>query len=259
MSDRSKNNSSKDGKKFHLNFKWIMLLSAATVMLILLVIAIINLPKVFYTNNPRLTFRNLEIDSTGYWQKQPQQLLERIGLAYGTNMFAINPAEVRTKLEKEIPSIESAEVSFVLPDTLKIKINERIPRASLYSANSALVVDRNGKVMKRAESSAIVQKLPVIKNFKSENQQQLQSALKLIMSALSNYPEIAIQEISLSVKDELRVTLYYRERKRCVALFPASMDEDYDFMLSKLQTTILTYGGNWQIFDLRFRGSITGR
>lgn len=259
MSDRSKRKNSKDEKLFHLNFKWIMLLSAAAVALILLILAIIFLPRVMYTRNPRLVFKNLEIDSTGYWQKQPKLLLERIGLEYGTNMFAINPADIREKLESEIPSIESAEVRFVLPDTLKIKINERIPRASLYSANSPLVVDRNGKVMKRAESSAIIQKLPVIKHFRSENQVQLQAALKLIMSALSNYPEIAIQEISLSVKNELRVSLYYRERKRCVVLLPSSTDEDYDFLLSKLQTVILTYGSNWQIFDLRFRGVVTGR
>lgn len=230
---------------------------AAVAGITVLTLLIIFLPGIMYSQNPRLIFRNLEIDSTGYWQKQPRLLLERIGLEYGVNMFTLNPENIRRKLEENIPSIESAEVRLVLPDTVKIRINERIPRAALYSANSAIVVDRTGKKMKRIESSAVVQRLPVIKAIKDDA--QLKSALKLIMSALSNYPQIAIQEISLANPDELLVTLYYREQKRCVVRFPASADMDYDFLLSKLQTVILTYGSDWRIFDLRFRGVVTGR
>ena len=75
MSDSSKRKSSKDEKQFHLDLKWIMVLSAAAVALILLILAIICLPRIMYTRNPRLVFKNLEIDSTGYWQKQPKLLL----------------------------------------------------------------------------------------------------------------------------------------------------------------------------------------
>ena len=63
MSDSSKRKSSKDEKQFHLDLKWIMVLSAAAVALILLILAIIYLPRIMYTRNPRLVFKNLEIDT----------------------------------------------------------------------------------------------------------------------------------------------------------------------------------------------------
>ena len=247
-----KKSSGDSGRKL----KWIVRGCIALVILAVLSWCIFKLPKMFFFQNQRVKFRNLEIDSTGYWQKQHKLLLERIGLEYGTNMFTIDTGEIRKKLEK-IPSIESAEVRFHLPDTLKIKITERIPRAALYAANSAVVIDSNGVMMKRAESSANHQKLPIIKNLR--NQKQLKTALNLIMCALSNYPDIAIQEISLANPEELVVILYYRERKRCIVRFPASSDEDYNYLLSVLQTTILRNDTNWQIYDLRYRGSIVGR
>ena len=40
MSDSSKRKSSKDEKQFHLDLKWIMVLSAAAVALILLILAV---------------------------------------------------------------------------------------------------------------------------------------------------------------------------------------------------------------------------
>ena len=253
---KSRKNDPNSAGAFKKKLKWTGWGIIAFITLAVLAWCIFKLPEIMYSHNPRLEFRNLEIDSTGYWQKQHKKLLERIGLDYGANMFTINPAQLRKKLER-IPSIEHAEVRFVLPDTLKIKITERIPRAALQVANSAIVVDQHGIMMKRSESSAGYQKLPVIKNLR--NQKQLQPALKLIMCALSNYPDIAIQELSLANPDELLVTLYYREQKHCIVRFPASANEDYNYLLSVLQTTILSGGNNWKIYDLRYRGSVVGQ
>ena len=121
----------------------------------------------------------------------------------------------------------------VLPDTLKIKIIERIPRAALYSVNSPAVVDGCGVVMKRAESSAANQRLPVIKGLRNDAGDittQLRPALRLILNALSNYPDIAIQEISLAVPGELRTKLYYRNSKQCMVMFPVIEDDDYNYL-----------------------------
>ena len=240
--------------KPRFNYKWGIIGSAVVIVIAIAVWLAIALPQKLYYKNPRLAFRNLEIDSTGYWQKQHKLLMERTGISYGMNIFSINPAKLKTKLEN-IPSIESAEVSMTLPDTLKVKINERIPRASLYSVNSAYVVDKDGKLIKRSESSAGHQRLPVIKNLRSEK--QIGQALDLIMSALSNYPQIAIQEISLAIPGELNVILYYREHKRCKVKFPAAPDNDYNYLLSVLQTTILR--SDWSEYDLRYSGSVTGK
>ena len=237
-----------------LNRKWVVFGCAVFAVIGIVIWLVIALPKQLYYQNPRLKFRNLEIDSTGYWQKQHKLLLERAEISYGMNIFTIDPAKLKAKLET-IPSIESAEVSIVLPDTIKVKLNERIPRASLYSANSSYVVDKNGTLIKRSESSAGPQRLPVIKHLRSEK--QLGQALQLIMSALSNYPQIAIQEISLAIPGELNVLLYYREHKCCRVKFPAAPDNDYNYLLSVLQTTILR--SDWSEYDLRYSGSVTGK
>lgn len=240
--------------KARFNYKWVAFGCAVFAVIGIVIWLVIALPKQLYYQNPRLKFRNLEIDSTGYWQKQHKLLMDRAGISYGMNIFTIDPAKLKEKLEK-IPSIESAEVSIVLPDTLKVKLNERIPRASLYSANSSYVVDKDGILIKRSESSAGPQRLPVIKHLRSEK--QIAPALQLIMSALSNYPQIAIQEISLAIPGELNVILYYREHKRCRVKFPAGPENDYNYLLSVLQTTILR--SDWGEYDLRYNGSVTGK
>ena len=240
-------------------FKLIAFICLALLFFVLLTLCIIKLPGYFYTKNPRLVFRNLEVDSTGYWQKNPQILLDRLGLKKGSYLFTIDLQKLRQQLEK-LPSVESAEVRMVLPDTLKIKIVERIPRAALLSVNSPAVVDADGVVMKRSESSAANQRLPVIKGLRNQDvTRQVRPALRLILNALSNYPDIAIQEISLAVPGELHVKLYYRSSKQCTVLFPATEEEDYNYLLSVLQTTILRSGSNWSTFDLRYKGSVSGR
>lgn len=240
-------------------FKLIAVSCLALLFLGLLTWCIIKLPGYFYTKNPRLAFRNLEVDSTGYWQKNPELLLKRIGLKKGINLFSLDLQLLRKKLE-QIPSIETAEVRIHLPDTLKIKIIERIPRASLFSVDSPAVIDAAGVTMARHESSAGNQRLPVIKGLRNKNVAiQVKPALRLILNALSNYSDIMIQEISLAVPGELRVRLYYRNRKQCIVLLPSNEDEDYNYLLSVFQTTVLRSGSNWSIYDLRYKGSVSGR
>ena len=57
-------------------FKLIAIICLAVLFLGLLTWCIIKLPGYFYTENPRLEFKNLEVDSTGYWQKNPEQSQE---------------------------------------------------------------------------------------------------------------------------------------------------------------------------------------
>ena len=235
---------------------WYYVAAAAALMLLAgLIFAAFKVPGLLYFNNPRFTLKHLEIDSTGFWHQKERMLADRLGLQLDSNLLSLNIAKIKKDLE-QINNIESAEVRIILPDMLKIRINERIPRAVLYNQNYPVVVDRHGVKMKRSESSAGIQKLPVISNLRRT--MKLQPALDLIMSALNNYPDIAIQEISLENENELDVKLYYRERKACRVLFPVGTNEDYTYWLSVLQTTILRNGSAWNNFDLRYRGRVSG-
>lgn len=238
---------------------WSVIAAAVVLLVALLAVAIIKLPKVLYTENDRFRFNNLEIDSTGYWNKKEELLLKRLNLTKGTNLFSIDIKKLRNTLQN-ISSIENAEVRIVLPDTLKFKITERIPRAGLYLGNSRLpsaILDKNGNLMKPQEASISNIRLPRVVNM--QNGSQLKPAMQLIMDALNNYPDIAIQQISLKRRGELCVYLCYRRFKNCIVYFPADSETDYLYLLSVLQTTILRSGSDWKIFDLRYRGSVTGR
>ena len=235
---------------------WSVIAAAVVLIVALLVVAIIKLPKVLYTENDRFRFNNLEIDSTGYWNKKEELLLKRLNLTKGTNLFSIDIKKLRDTLQN-ISSIENAEVRIVLPDTLKLKITERIPRAKLRLGRQVAILDKTGTLMKSQEASISNVRLPLVINMRDGS--QLQPAMQLIMAALNNYPDIAIQQISLKRRGELCVYLCYRRFKNCIAYFPADSETDYLYLLSVLQTTILRSGSDWKIFDLRYRGSVTGR
>ena len=241
------------GKK---KFLWYMIAVAVLLFTGLLIFAVIKLPKVLYTENDHFRFRNLEIDSTGYWNKKEPLLLQQLGLTKGVNLFSIDLKKLRNKLQS-ISSIENAEVRIVLPDTLKFKITERIPRAKLRLGRQVAILDKTGTLMKPQEASISNVRLPLVINMRDGS--QLQPAMQLIMAALNNDPDIAIQQISLAKRGELRVSLCYRRNKTCMVYFPADSDTDYLYLLSVLQTTILRSGSDWKIFDLRYRGSVTGR
>ena len=248
--DKAKSDS---GKR---KFLWTMVAVAALLIIGVLIFAIIKLPKVLYTENDNFRFRNLEIDSTGYWNKKEQLLLQQLGLKKGVNLFSIDIRELRHKLQS-ISSIENAEVRIVLPDTLKFKITERIPRAKLRIGRQVAILDKTGTLMKPQEASISNIRLPLVINMRDSS--QLQPAMNLIMAALNNYPDLAIQQISLANRGELRGSLWYRRFKTCMVYFPAESDTDYLYLLSVLQTTILRSGSDWKLFDLRYRGSVTGR
>ena len=69
-----KKSSGDSGRKL----KWIVRGGIALVILAVLSWCIFKLPKMFFFQNQRVKFRNLEIDSTGYWQKQHKLLLESL-------------------------------------------------------------------------------------------------------------------------------------------------------------------------------------
>ena len=125
--------------------------------------ALFGLRKVLFTGNPRLELRSVAVETTGYWENKEKILARRLNLTSGENLFTINIRKVRQELQK-IPNVESCEVVRVLPDQIKLKIVERIPRAVLKNPRSPWVVDENGMVIPRHESLCMLQKdfLPVL-------------------------------------------------------------------------------------------------
>ncbi len=134
------------------------------------------------------------------------------------NLFEIDLLILRNELQK-VAEIESAEVRRILPDTLEIKITERIPVAILQKKNSIRVIDRHGVVVLRHRCVDISGTLPVLKNFKTPVPnvgtvfEELKPALAFIQLTKVNraYSKLRIQEIDLSKENYFRMVVTYNE------------------------------------------------
>ena len=226
--------------------------------------ALFGLRKVLFTGNPRLVLRNVAVETNGYWENKEKILAPRLNLTPGENLFAINIRKVRQELQK-IPNVESCEVVRVLPDQIKLKIVERVPRAVLKNPRSPWVVDENGMVIPRHESLCMLQKnfLPVLHTdvkdiTPGQPVEELKPALDLIMLAVRSYPDIQIISVeNPGNRKYLRFHMRYRRRKVCAVKMPVR--NNMAFLLSALQSAILeseSKGLPGRSFDLSYEGSV---
>ena len=162
-----------------------------------------------FAGNPRFTLKKIEVQGSGWWNGRSKQVALHLQVFPDrVNLFSLDLHSIRKKLRK-IPSVESATVSRELPDTLKICLVERIPRARLGSTNSPWVVDAEGVIMPRANCINISTRLPVILGFHKKVKggsvvPELKSALELISLVNEYFPEIHIQGLSVSDPEQLR-------------------------------------------------------
>ena len=213
----------------------------------------LEIPNILFKQNPRFVLKRLEVTSSGYWHGRDREIAKRVGVNIGQPLFDINAGVVRKKA-LAVHSIDSCEVQVVLPDTLVLKLTERVPRAVLYP-QTQMVVDEFGELFPRKESSAAKRALPVLYDLRAEPlQTQAKPALALIMTTIKDYPDITIKSISLKNPHYLLVILVYRERERYTVKFP--IREDYRFLLNTLQSTILKNDTGKRVIDLQYQGKV---
>ena len=252
----SKNNSgtkstklSEGGRKF---------LFAAAIFLIIALCALIAwlvyvIPQKLMNDNPRFALKQVNVVSPGYWSGKGDEVLTKLELKKGMSIFQINVGAVREKALQNIDNIKDAEVSLVLPDMIVFNLTERIPRAEL--GNGQFVIDEDGKMFKRSESMAADRKgsLPKL-IMKSNGNKNLQlEAVKLIMTANSECPDIVIKSIVIDSSYEFKVVLTHRNGQDLQVVFPIG-GESYSTLFNKLQNAILhtaLKGENPVGFDLR--------
>ena len=115
--------------------------------------------------NRHFLLRRVTVESSGFWGKSAENrnaLIRKLDLALNQdNLFNLDMKKLRNQL-RSIPNISDAQVCAVLPDTVAISIEERIPRAFLGRPNGELVTDANGMVMTARQCFGVHPKLPVI-------------------------------------------------------------------------------------------------
>jgi cell division protein FtsQ len=87
-----------------------------------------------------------KIEFDGNERVQDVLLLKTSGLKYKSNIFMPSIREVKRKLEN-VAWIKSAIVQRKLPDTIYIRVSERIPIAILQSKYKLYLIDSDGKIL----------------------------------------------------------------------------------------------------------------
>lgn len=228
---------------------WCFLTALLCTVLFLLIWGAILIPGKLTSDNPRFNLRSHDVQGIGYWQKNSSELLRRVNITPGVNVFTLNVGEIRKHL-LGISNIESAEVQIVLPDMLIFRINERVPRAIV---NKNFVIDENGKIFKRSESAAADRTLPVISGKRDKT--LYKEAVALIMTANRECRDIVIDKIDIKDEFSMTVWLTYRGDRQWKVIFPVAK-ESYSILFNKLQNAILHCAlkrDNPVGFNLRYR------
>lgn len=222
--------------------------------------------RALFDANPRLVLHEIRVNGAGYWKEHPEELARKIDLRTGTNLFALDPHEIRQKIIK-IPNVENCSVIRVLPDTLVLKVTERVPRAKLNSPLSPWVVDGNAVIMPGMQTMKTSGTLPVIYGVSLSGVKPgtvvkgAENAMALIMTAVRNFPDIRIHRIHMDDPKVMDIRLRYLKFPVCRVIIPVR-NRGLQFMLRALQSTIINsrrMGENKNFYDLSYDGKVVVR
>ncbi len=197
--------------------------------------------------NQHFMLRRVTVESSGFWGKNVENrnaLIRKLDLNINKdNLFDLDMKKLRSQL-RSIPNISDAQVCTILPDTVAISIEERIPRAFLGRPNAELVTDANGMVMAARQCFGVHPNLPVIlapsdcRVYPGVMQPALREALALIM-AVQRYKCFSVALISLRSADELFVLMDYRDargsRRYHVTMHRGNYPESLDILRSAIE------------------------
>ncbi|MBO4630609.1 MAG: FtsQ-type POTRA domain-containing protein [Lentisphaeria bacterium] len=176
-----------------------------------------------FTANPRFTLRHLRVKSLdrGFWKGRKDLICDILRIREGeTNLFRLNPRELRSRLLVREPSIQSVRIIRELPDTLYVDITERTPVALVNSPRSALVVDSQSILMQKKRCMDISSSLPVILGLPhlsglppGSTIHEFEAAVHLIMLTKTAYPDIRIGAININRKGQMICSVFYKDGK----------------------------------------------
>ena len=221
--------------------------------------------RLMFSRNPLYTIAQLDVRSDGH-HIPASLILEFAELQAGMNLFAIDLRDVQSKLE-EVSLVYRARVNRALPDTLRIRVTERVAVARLGpdSARYPLAVDRFGVVLGRRSRAS---SLPMITGAsflmrgpedkalrpgKVVQDERILDALTVIDLCDSN-PRLArlmnLERIDISADDIL--TLYTASGKPgdpAVRESELSRELAFDEQMKKLAATFQYIDATGRVFD----------
>jgi cell division protein FtsQ len=110
-------------------------------------------------------FAVVAVEIRGASRVDPQRLLEVSGIVHGTNLWRIDPQQVRARLEA-LPEIRRADVVRELPNRVSIVVDERRPFTLVHAARLHWL-DETGRLLGE-ERHAVATDVPVISGLSEE-------------------------------------------------------------------------------------------
>ena len=170
--------------------------------------------KRFFFENPDYRLSQIEIQTDGSLQRD--QVLKAADLREGGNIFGVNLAQVRDRLQ-QLPQVDEVQVTRKLPGEIDIRIVERKPIAWItsdkqisdpFASDVAFLVDARGVLMKEKKLLPEYLGLPLITGCTSESLEpgktvgsfEAKAALELLRLSTASFMQtrFQIREIDVS-------------------------------------------------------------
>lgn len=168
----------------------------------------------FFFENPDYQLNQIEIQTDGTLQRD--QILQAAELQEGGNIFSVNLAQVRDRLQ-QLPQVDEVQVIRKLPGEIDLRITERKPIAWITSAKQisdpfasevAFLVDARGVLMKEKKLLPEYLGLPLITGCTSESLEpgkivesfEAKAALELLRLSTASFMQtrFLVREIDVS-------------------------------------------------------------
>ncbi len=101
----------------------------------------------------------IEIEGDKYYYED--QIIAFSGVELQENIFIAAITSTPENIEKNLPYVENAEISFSIPDTVIIKITDAVPSYVIKNGDGYLVVSAKGRIL--AEATENTDNLPELK------------------------------------------------------------------------------------------------
>lgn len=166
----------------------------------------------FFLYSPRVVLADLDaIQVTRTQHVSPALVREKFAADRGVSVLRV-PLEARRAAIEEIPWVERAQVSRVLPDGIRVEITERTPVAFLRMNTDLALVDADGVILERPLAGSF--RFPVVTGIseitpREVRRQRMQEFGKFIAEIDSVRPGASdlVSEMDLREASDLRVTL----------------------------------------------------
>lgn len=187
-----------------------------TTLLLLIVGGII-----YFLLSPYFNIKTITTNGNG--KITDEELISLSGIELEENTFKMNKRQVETSI-KQNAYVDSVKIKRILPNTVEIEIEERVPTYMLYFGNAYVYINNQGYFL---EVSKTKLELPIITGFLTpeeeihagnrlctEDLQRLDHTLQIMKAAESN--EIGSLITKINIEDKQNYILELENEKKTV-------------------------------------------